>query len=210
MSKAVMISIQPKWCALIANGAKTVEVRKTRPKIETPFKCYIYQTKSGKVGTGLFTAKGEIMGRSVKNGSVIGEFVCDKIHDINYILEKNTGYSGFETDYPYGSDCLSVGELEKYLVERLWLPNGRTLVGYGWHISDLKIYDKPKKLSEFRKPCIMPESPYCPRCEVGYESISEEEAEFYRVDGYCKTEWQCLNFVKRPFQSWGYVEEYDV
>ena len=45
MSKAVLISIRPKWCELIANGTKTVEVRKSRPKIATPFKCYIYCTK---------------------------------------------------------------------------------------------------------------------------------------------------------------------
>lgn len=42
--KAVLISIRPKWCELIATGQKTVEVRKTRPKLETPFKCYIYKT----------------------------------------------------------------------------------------------------------------------------------------------------------------------
>ncbi len=38
MSKAVMISIRPKWCEKIVNGEKTIEVRKTRPKLETPFK----------------------------------------------------------------------------------------------------------------------------------------------------------------------------
>lgn len=43
--KSVILSIKPKWCELIASGQKTVEVRKTRPKIETPFKCYIYETK---------------------------------------------------------------------------------------------------------------------------------------------------------------------
>ena len=43
--KSVLISIQPKWCELIANGKKTVEVRKTKPKLETPFKVYIYMTK---------------------------------------------------------------------------------------------------------------------------------------------------------------------
>ena len=46
MSKAVMISIRPKWCEKIARGEKTIEVRKTRPKLETPFKCYIYCTKA--------------------------------------------------------------------------------------------------------------------------------------------------------------------
>ena len=45
MSKAVMLSIRPKWCEKIASGEKTIEVRKTRPKLETPFKCYIYETQ---------------------------------------------------------------------------------------------------------------------------------------------------------------------
>ena len=42
MSKAVMLSIHPKWCEKIASGEKTIEVRKTRPKLETPFTAYIY------------------------------------------------------------------------------------------------------------------------------------------------------------------------
>jgi hypothetical protein len=68
--KAVMISIRPEWCEKIASGEKTMEVRKTRPKIEPPFKCYIYCT----VGDG---AKGDILPNSgVTCGKVIGEFVC--------------------------------------------------------------------------------------------------------------------------------------
>ena len=31
--KAVLISIRPEWCDLISRGKKTLEVRKTRPKI---------------------------------------------------------------------------------------------------------------------------------------------------------------------------------
>lgn len=70
--KSVLISIQPKWCELIASGKKTVEVRKTRPKLETPFKCYIYQTKRSWVYR-LLKKLG------LYQGKVIGEFVCDKI-----------------------------------------------------------------------------------------------------------------------------------
>lgn len=44
-NKAVLISIRPEWCDLIVRGKKTIEVRKTRPKLETPFKVYIYCTK---------------------------------------------------------------------------------------------------------------------------------------------------------------------
>ena len=62
MSKAVLISIRSGWCQKIMTGQKTVEVRKTRPKMDTPFKCYIY--KCG-------------------NGKVIGEFLCDEIININ-------------------------------------------------------------------------------------------------------------------------------
>lgn len=46
MSKAVLISLHPEWCQKIMEGRKTIEVRKTRPKMDTPFKCYIYCTQS--------------------------------------------------------------------------------------------------------------------------------------------------------------------
>lgn len=49
MSKAVMLSIRPKWVEKIANGEKTIEVRKTKPKLDTPFKCYIYCTLKANV-----------------------------------------------------------------------------------------------------------------------------------------------------------------
>lgn len=55
--KSIMISIQPKWCAKIESGAKTIEIRKTRPKIETPFKCYIYCTKGKDKGGRMKVAK---------------------------------------------------------------------------------------------------------------------------------------------------------
>ena len=43
--KSVLLSVNPIWCDLIASGIKTVEIRKTKPKTKTPFKCYIYCTK---------------------------------------------------------------------------------------------------------------------------------------------------------------------
>lgn len=77
MSRAVLISIRPKWCEKIADGEKTIEVRKTRPKLETPFRCYIYRTKG--------TVPHIINGKWVKiavGGTVVGEFVCDKIYEL--------------------------------------------------------------------------------------------------------------------------------
>lgn len=67
MSRAVLISIRPEWCEKIADGEKTIEVRKTRPKLETPFRCYIYRTKG--------TVPHIINGKWVKiavGGTVIG------------------------------------------------------------------------------------------------------------------------------------------
>ena len=97
MSRAVLISINPKWCELIASGEKTIEVRKTRPKLKTPFKCYIYctasnvheclmQSKSGVKLVAALNYKTAIpVGGNIVNGKVIGEVVCDFIS--NYEAE---------------------------------------------------------------------------------------------------------------------------
>lgn len=93
MSIAVLLSIQPQYCELIANGKKTVEVRKTRPKLETPFKVYIYCTKpKSKHDWGLCLEDGKVgfvcncnydaairNGMKILSGKVIGEFICDDI-----------------------------------------------------------------------------------------------------------------------------------
>ena len=57
MAKAVLISIRPEWVEKIADGEKTLELRKTEPKLETPFKVYIYCTAgnlSYEVSNGIF------------------------------------------------------------------------------------------------------------------------------------------------------------
>lgn len=131
--KAVLLSIRPKWCELIASGKKTIEVRKTRPKIETPFKCYIYCPKGG---TLLAHSVDEEL--YVVNGKVIGEFVCDHIEPLNAAFEP---YGIYDVDDDYLTQtCVTHDDLWKY-------GNGKTL--YGWYISDLKIYDEPKELGEF-------------------------------------------------------------
>ena len=166
--KAVLLSINPKWCELVASGKKTIEVRKTKPKIKPPFKCYIYETK-GEAETPFIDEDGhmDFHGR----GQVIGEFVCDKITmDIPGYKDYGVGY----WDILDGS-CLTCDELFNY---------GRWGALYGWHISDLVIYDTPKELNEFKKP-------------------SE-----YRVMSYQKRK-SYLDGFTRPPQSWCYVEEED-
>ena len=93
MSKAVMLSIRPKWCEKIASGEKTIEVRKTRPKIDTPFKCYIYCTIGGQdlnipisqerlMRDYLETGSMKSLNCPLGNGKVIGEFTCDRIYEL--------------------------------------------------------------------------------------------------------------------------------
>ena len=151
MSKAVLISIRPKWCEKIVNGDKTIEVRKTRPKMNTPFKCYIYCTLP-KYPHEDFIATDYPMPQFYGGGKVIGEFTCDRIDWITHV-----GYTGIpnlvETRIcdaatmrtsPVGgllnAACLTPKMLNDYLA---WGD------GYGWHISDLRIYDEARELSEF-------------------------------------------------------------
>ena len=169
MSKAVMLSIRPKWCERIASGEKTIEVRKTKPKLDTPFKCYIYCTQSGVA-----------LGAWGKHGKVIGEFTCDRIFPINVF--DNGGIQNWFFEHMERS-CLTYEELADYI------GNGRT--GYGWHISDLVIYDEPKELIEFHT------WKKCKSCSnSGYESTA------------CIYDENCMvpvAITKAP-QSWCYVE----
>lgn len=189
--KSVMISIQPKWCELIASGKKTVEVRKTRPKIETPFKCYIYCTISkrdflqsrnnvlfycedrdfiGGHGAGIYKRL---------NGKVIGEFVCNEIRnwsEKDLFLGLDKTYDGL-LEKP---SCMSLGELYGYKGKKEYI--------YAWHISDLVIYDEPKGLSEVKMICT-------------------KNTDCYLCDRYDHIKKECNNTIKRPPQSWCYVAE---
>lgn len=147
--KSVLISIQPKWCELIANGKKTIEVRKTKPKLKPPFKCYIYCTNArlylviGDVFRGdWYTEYTLLRGYSRKesekiwdvfNGGVMGEFVCDKIETLpsNTVLNAPALYS---------QACITREAFFEYVADD---------TVYFWHISKLETYDIPKRLSAF-------------------------------------------------------------
>lgn len=185
MSKAVMLSVRPKWCEKIARGEKTIEVRKNRPKLETPFKCYIYCTVERAEYDALWVLdaptreKYSLMavsaylenpeGANKGNGKVIGEFTCDQIYELAPL--------NHAPDDVEKQACLTREEIVNYLKGN----------GYGWHISNLKIYDPLKELSEFSRPfenCIdkVCDEFGCASCENG-------------------------GYIKRPPQSWCYVEE---
>lgn len=193
MSKAVMLSIRPKWCEKICSGEKTIEVRKTRPKLETPFKVYIYCTLP-KYPHEDFIATDYPKPQLYGGGKVIGEFTCDRI---DRLVRVGFGGSGEPAKYYIcNSDmsvlplvgicedaCLTKEELEKYI-------GGHE--GFGWHISNLKIYDTPKELIEFHT------WKKCKSCsKSGYESTA------------CIYDENCMipaAITKAP-QTWCYVEE---
>lgn len=188
--KSVLISIRPKWCELIASGKKTIEVRKSRPKIATPFKCYIYCTNL-----------------AVNAGSrkVIGEFVCD---NVDVLFDTNGNPENYMTDILPSilqQTALSYDDFARYVGSRA----DKTSI-FGWHISDLKIYNTPKELSKFEvadkraiRQCKYREQAYYAFTDTGY----------IKNGSYCKQkdDW-CFSgckrkALKRPPQSWMYVEE---
>lgn len=176
--KSVLISIKPKWCELIASGRKTIEVRKTRPKLEAPFKCYIYQTVGRRTNTV------DILENNL--GKVIGEFVCDRIIQLKL---QNSIYKG---DFRRGDyACLTVEQARIY---------GKGNPLYGWHISDLVIYDKPKDLSDFVTFCNK-DTKCCLKCR--HYLFDSDDLNGYRrwCDVYRRKP------LTRPPQSWCYVEE---
>ena len=204
--KAVMISIKPQWVEKIASGKKTIEVRKSAPK-EVPFKAYIYCTNGEYSPTNCGKKSISdclILNRNVVNGKVIGEFVCDRIicsqayfdsqethnHPDNY-RHKYSTISACVFPEDIKKTCLDEYDLWDYIAGKAVKAN-QMYDGYLWHISELKIYDKPKELSEFVKA-------YPIKCGKGYESID--------CTG-CGSEFTCAKrFITRPPQSWQYVEE---
>lgn len=173
-----MLSIRPKWCEKIASGEKTIEVRKTRPKMNTPFKCYIYCTLQGcneffRVDLGRDVAKWNRGKWADRKGNVICEFICDRIYELAPL--------NHAPDDVEKQACLTREEIVNYLKG----------TGYGWHIVDLRIYDMPRDLSEFRRatdPCDSCHAEYTWEC-TGCKKLSGD--------------------IKRAPQSWCYVEAID-
>lgn len=209
--KSVLISIQPKWCELIASGKKTVEVRKSKPKLETPFKVYIYATKPKKYykissclaasDECLYLSNGKVkmcngfefwadgVEYEFLSGKVVGEFVCDRIRCENEVAD------GLVDIVLESTSCVGYEELLEYA-------NGNVL--YSWHISDLVIYDKPKELSEFTSP------EWFRDCEKGCPDMErmrcpvKDSRKAGKMCGWCRKGGKPIT---RPPQSWCYVEE---
>ena len=89
--KAVLLSVRPTYCEKIASGKKTIEVRKSRPKQEIPFKVYIYMTKGFASYPVTIGGYPYICNYSGGQG-VIGEFICDRIDNYECELWDNEAY----------------------------------------------------------------------------------------------------------------------
>lgn len=192
--RSVLMSIQPKWCELIAKGQKTVEVRKTRPKLETPFKVYIYMTAGDAVYP--VTINGSPYTCSNFGGKcVIGEFVCDEIREIGFSPYNHGEYTCEDQTYIERTG-LTFDEMFEYLGEGY---------GYGWHISGLEIYDTPKEWYEF----VVPSKTGCVNEGKCNGCVYLDRGNGYNVEDDCNAKFSTDEYkpLKRPPQSWCYVEE---
>lgn len=214
--KEVLLSIKPKFCKLIADGRKIYELRKTKPNLKPPFKCYIYCTlpkKRFSIGQGNYACSDNLYlsNNKVKfgegfedvgkktislNGKVIGEFVCDNI--LSHCEMANADIAE-----QYG--CVKKEDIFAY-------SKGKEV--FGWHISNLVIYEKPKELSEFMviDKDMLKECPYRIRA---YNNPDRTNGALLKGTYLCNNSFepdfcrgQCGVATKpltRPPQSWGYV-----
>ena len=144
MAKAVLISIRPRWTGLILSGEKTLELRRMRPNLTPPFKCYVYCSMGRKPWV-----RKDVPGIR-QDGHIVAEFICDKITRLTHVgatgdlrapeLMAVKGRSPEPAvNFDGGRSCLTLSEIERYL-------DGGD--GFIWHISSLKTYGRPKLLSE--------------------------------------------------------------
>lgn len=193
--KDVLVSLKPYFYYLIGEGIKTREIRKTFPKADDWSRnTWFYMSKDE---NSFAKIPKEFQDKYRKHFGKVGlKCVCDKIYDITPHFDTPTFPNRYICgwDYGRGFDCLSFEELTSYL-------NGKQ--GYGWHITDLVIYDKPKELGEFKTFCKNYYDGNCTECK-------------YFIDGrgyeYDESDCGCngLKPIERPPQSWCYVEEMEV
>lgn len=209
MKASLILSTQPYYVFLIIARTmgwpipqhKEVEVRKDFPKASDWNRTvHIYCSKNMRSFNRIPAQYQPFMAKIL--GKVVGEFVCDRIYE----YEPSFGYLN-------GSDireltCLSLREIIEY-------SKGKTI--YGWHISDLKIYDTPKEISEFwvyngeLNKRYEEQEDYC--CCDGTnehgEPLSDCGNACYNIANCyrCWEEWSgWCHKLTRPFQSWGYVQ----
>ena len=193
--RSVLISIRPYWVFLIIakimgwsiDKEKTVEVRKNYPKDKRWNKVVkIYCSKDKRSFSKIPKEYQPLMEHFL--GKVIGEFVCDTV-----VVDKTFGHDALFN----AAACMTDTEVASYCL------NAKM---YGWHISNLVIYDRPFELRQFTVEgdcdCLN-----CRRC------FWAEPGNGYNVEDDCGLPYEYMGTGKelkplfRPPQSWCYVEE---
>lgn len=211
--KSILISIKPEWVAKILNGDKTIEIRKTMPKTELPCKVYIYCTKNKNRPLAFHetTQRYHTFPINVSNklnGKVVAEFTLNKIDTIE-ICDPFVFRNNEQEDWWWfkSNACLDCEQIMSYIGYGSdhdgW--GNEYDKGYAWHIDNLKIYDKPKELSDFHKPLSdkdFEEGNYSLECAGEVACMDWPEGSEYCAD--------CIYGGAKPLtkapQSWCYVE----
>ncbi len=190
----VLISIKPEWVKEIIKGNKTIEVRKSIPKLRCPFKVYIYCSKNQYPIDCIRMQNGRIefyepeklnIGTPI-NGNVIGEFMC------NEVIEW--------TRDDYGTNCYDISDDDFEatcitLMDDFWeYGKGKTL--YGWRINDLKIYDKPIPVTKFKQTKLV----------RGYHKKPCDPDKKIDIEWILSGKRLEVNHLTRAPQSWCYVD----
>lgn len=216
---AILISVNPEYCIDILSGYKISELRKTKPKCKLPVKVYVYCTKGRpylidckkyphlQYNYDLIDSDLVKQDKDVVNGKVIAEFILNKIDTIE-ICDPVILING-KNDYNQEQKLIQDTQLSfDKIIEYIgygddhdgWSKDWDR--GYAWHINDLKTYDKPKELSEFSH--YIPNNK-CPKREGGFDCVN---CSSYDIEHETCLELYYLHRqVKRPPQSWCYVEE---
>ena len=215
---AVMLSLNPEPSYNVAVGLKTIEIRKTKPLLKPPFKVYVYSTiASHRTDFALAFYEGKYqktfrcyydyieteLNGTILSGKVIGEFICTQIDTLEIRHFTVFGHENVYTpitpnpDYSWLQNaCLGYSEVASY---------GKGSPLYAWHISDLVVYDKPKHIFNYLKPCI-DKYGYCQGCKHGhiiYPSWVETREDLE----LCVFDEECTNYLTKAPQSWCYVQE---
>lgn len=179
----ILVSIKPYYYYLIAEEKKKIEVRKMALK-NLPQDIAFYMSKDEK---SFAKIPKEFQEKYRKHFGKVGmRVVCDKVYNLvnafGGIVFADENLNQLDPQLFRDMSCLTDEQTADYLGDK---------DGYGWHISNLKIYGCPKELSEFSRPCSY--AGLCFSCD--------------RATFTSKGDRICQAMITRPPQSYMFVEE---
>lgn len=216
--KSIIQNYTPQECERIARGEQTIKICKTAPK-EAPFRVYMYCTKKGRplvyaetspycTDATLHRTYGMNKEDADKtfgawNGKVVGEYICNRVDNVEYkggkfMINNDVAY----TNKVASRSCIDYDDMLKKV---------GTGGGKAMHIADIKIYDEPKRLGEFRKPFSSMQNVLSYDQDVGH-NVSVCDGCDYAVWKEkqlieCKNDGCVYANLWNAPKSWQYVEE---